>query len=329
MRLIPRILILFFMMTSLLSNCGQDDGPDFMPPVVEEPAGEVPEVRSFLTRADRSAAFTPQSQFVTAYDEDNALEINIGTGTQFQPMDGIGFALTGGSADHLSAMSASARAAVLNELFGNGDGQIGASFIRISIGSSDLDPFVFFYNEDATDTQHQGFSLEQDRRSLLPVLKEILAIRPDLNIMATPWSAPDWMKSNSASAGGELMPEFYDSYARYLAQYVQNMADEGIDIGYLTIQNEPLNGFNNPSMIMSAADQTTFIKDHLGPRFEAEGIDTKLIIYDHNPDRADYPISVLNDAAAAQYITGSAFHLYAGDIGALSPVRTAHPEKAI
>ncbi|MEL7145599.1 MAG: glycoside hydrolase family 30 beta sandwich domain-containing protein [Bacteroidota bacterium] len=329
MRLILRMLFFSFMMVSLLANCGEDEDPDFMPPKVDEPDGEVPDVQSFVTTADRSSAFNTQGGLVSAFDEDNALQININAATRFQPMDGIGFALTGGSADHISAMSDAARTSLLNELFGNGEGQIGASFIRISIGSSDLDPFVFFYNEDATDTEHKKFSLERDQRSLLPVLKEIIAIRPSINIMASPWSAPSWMKSNNASVGGELLPEFYDSYAQYLAEYVKAMEREGVTIGYLTIQNEPLNGFNNPSMMMSAADQASFIKDHLGPTFEREQIAAKLIIYDHNPDRPDYPIEVLNDTEAAQYVDGSAFHLYAGEINALSTVQNAHPDKAI
>lgn len=105
------------------------------------------------------------------------------------------------------------------------------------------------------------------------------------------------------------------------------MKAEGITIDAITIQNEPLHPGNNPSLLMLAPQQADFIKNHLGPAFQSANINTKIIIYDHNCDKPDYPISVLNDPAAKQYIAGSAFHLYAGDISALSTVRNAHPDK--
>ena len=107
------------------------------------------------------------------------------------------------------------------------------------------------------------------------------------------------------------------------------MQARGIVIDAITPQNEPLHGGNNPSMVMTAAQQADFIKNHLGPAFRAAGLTTKIVIYDHNCDRPDYPNTILNDAAARQFVDGSAFHLYAGDIAALSTVRDAHPDKNI
>ena len=107
------------------------------------------------------------------------------------------------------------------------------------------------------------------------------------------------------------------------------MQAEGIRIDAITPQNEPLHPGNNPSLSMTAAQQTAFIKNNLGPAFSAAGLTTKIIIYDHNADRPDYPIAVLADAGARQYIDGSAFHLYAGNISALSQVYNAYPDKNI
>jgi glucosylceramidase len=107
------------------------------------------------------------------------------------------------------------------------------------------------------------------------------------------------------------------------------MRAEGIRIHAITVQNEPLHPGNNPSLLMHAREQAEFIKDHLGPAFKRAGIDTRIIIYDHNCDRPDYPISILNDADARQYVDGTAFHLYAGKIDALSAVHAAHPDKAL
>jgi glucosylceramidase len=107
------------------------------------------------------------------------------------------------------------------------------------------------------------------------------------------------------------------------------MRGEGITIDAITLQNEPENPKNTPSMLMTAGEQATFIKDHLGPRFETAGLKTKIVIFDHNCDHPEYPIAILNDAGAKPFVDGSAFHLYLGDIGALSKVHDAHPDRNI
>jgi glucosylceramidase len=227
-------------------------------------------------------------------------------------------------------MTQAARANLLNELFSTNGNNIGISYLRISIGASDLSDRVFSYDdlpEGETDPEMTGFSLDPEKEDLIPVLKEILAINPSIKILGSPWSAPLWMKTNNASVGGSLKPEYYNAYAKYFVKYIQGMEAEGITIDAITIQNEPLYGGNNPSMLMSAADQAIFIKQSLGPAFAAAGITTKIIIYDHNADRTDYPITVLNDPAARQYVDGSAFHLYGGSIEALSAVHDAYPDK--
>jgi glucosylceramidase len=174
-----------------------------------------------------------------------------------------------------------------------------------------------------------NFSLSPDDENLIPVLKEILAIAPDIKIMASPWSAPPWMKTNNSTKGGNLKAEFYDVYSRYLIKYVQEMTKRGITIDAITLQNEPENPNNNPSMVMTAEEQTKFVGSFLGPAFTAFGINTKIVIFDHNCDHPEYPISILDNARAKRYINGSAFHLYLGDITALSKVHDAHPDRNI
>lgn len=145
--------------------------------------------------------------------------------------------------------------------------------------------------------------------------------------MGTPWSPPTWMKDNGNSIGGKLKPEYYSVYANYFVKYIQAMKAEGITIDAVTIQNEPQHDGNNPSMRMEATEQRDFIKNHLGPAFQTAAINTKIIIWDHNCDNPNYPITILNDPDAKKYIDGSAFHLYAGDINALSTVKAAHADK--
>ncbi|NII23800.1 glucosylceramidase [Pseudoflavitalea sp. X16] len=249
---------------------------------------------------------------------------------KFQAIDGFGWALTGGSAGHLQQMSPAARTALLKELFtpvGNG---IGGSYIRLSIGASDLDEKVFSYNdlpEGQTDTAMEHFDLGHDRIAVIPTVKEILAINPNIKIMGSPWSPPLWMKTHYDARGGSLKPEYYSAYAKYFVKYIQAMKAEGIRIDAITVQNEPLHPGNTPSLLMLAPDQAIFVKNHLGPAFRKAGIDTKIIIYDHNADKPEYPISILDDPQAKQYIDGSAFHLYGGKIEALSKVHEAHPDK--
>jgi glucosylceramidase len=128
----------------------------------------------------------------------------------------------------------------LQELFGTGEGQISISFLRLSIGSSDLDPSVFSYNdlaEGQSDIDQTKFSLDHDKTNLIPLLKEILAISPKLKIMSAPWSPPAWMKDNHNSKGGTLKPELYDSYALYFVKYIKGMQREGINIYAITPQN--------------------------------------------------------------------------------------------
>jgi glucosylceramidase len=137
------------------------------------------------------------------------------------------------------------------------------------------------------------------------------------------------MKDNHDTRGGSLKPEFQDAYAKYFVAYIEGMKAQGVRIDAITVQNEPLHPGNNPSMFMLARDQACFIKDHLGPAFQAARIDTKIILYDHNCDHPEYPISILNDPAAKKYVDGSAFHMYAGNIDALTQVHNAHPDKAV
>jgi glucosylceramidase len=137
------------------------------------------------------------------------------------------------------------------------------------------------------------------------------------------------MKDNNDSKGGSLKHEYFEVYAEYFVKYIKAMKNEGINIKAITIQNEPLHPGNNPSMFMSAEDQKLFLKSYLGPTFEANNIITKIILYDHNADRIDYPISILNANDARKYTDGSAFHLYAGEISDLTKVHNAHPDKNI
>lgn len=293
---------------------------------------ESSELNYWITKGDESFLLQKQAPVKFSSDQNNLPFIDIDTSKTYQVMDGFGYTLTGGSAWVINKMSANARAQLLNELFGKEEKSIAVSYLRLSIGASDLNASVFSYDDvpaGQTDTAMEKFSLAPDSADLIPVLKEILAINPAIKILGSPWSPPVWMKDNGQSIGGSLKKEYYPAYAKYFVKYVQEMKKEGISIDAITPQNEPLHPGNNPSLLMPAADQAEFIRDHLGPAFKAAGISTKIIVYDHNCDRPDYPITVLNDPGARAFVDGSAFHMYAGDIGAMTQVHNAHPDKNI
>jgi glucosylceramidase len=328
---LPAILSFSFILCKKNGDASSDGGNRQPPDTISSPVSS--DVGFWLTTTDQKSLFKKQNVTLNWGTVNNSYStITVDASQTFQSLDGFGFTLTGGSADILRSMSSSGRADLLNELFGTDSAGIGISYLRISIGASDLSASVFSYDDvpsGQTDTLLQHFSLGIDTVNLVPVLKEILAINPDIKILGSPWSAPIWMKTNNSSAGGNLLPQYYGVYANYFVKYIQAMKERGIAIDAITIQNEPLNGGNNPSMLMSSAEERDFIKNYLGPAFHDAGITTKIVIYDHNCDRPDYPLDILNEDSAAQYVDGSAFHLYAGDISALSTVHDSHPEKNI
>jgi len=289
------------------------------------------EVDFWLTKTDQTALLQKQTSPLAFSSATNSyLTIDVDSTVKYQTVDGFGYTLTGGSAYLIKRMGTTESAALLNELFGSTNNAANVSYLRISIGASDLSPSVFSYDDmpaGQTDPTLANFSLSQDTVDLIPVLKQILTINPSIKIMGSPWSPPVWMKDNGNSVGGRLLPQYYAVYAQYFVKYIQAMKAKGITIDAITIQNEPEHGGNNPSMLMSAVQQADFIKNHLGPAFATANISAKIIVWDHNCDNPNYPITVLNDAAAKAFIDGSAFHLYAGDISALSTVRAAHPDK--
>ena len=252
--------------------------------------------------------------------------------TEFQEIEGFGAALTGSSAYLINRkMTVAQRQSLLKDLFDHESG-IGISYIRITMGASDFSLEDFTYDDLAarqTDKELANFSIAKDKEDLIPVLKLILAVQPKMRIMATPWSAPAWMKSSGKLGGGSLKTEWYDSYASYFVKYLEAYKKEGINIDAISLQNEPLHEAAYPSMKMEAAAQADFIKNHVGQAIKKAGWATKILAYDHNWDRPDYPLLILNDPLARQYVSGSAFHAYGGNVAAMSQVGAEYPDKGV
>lgn len=261
-----------------------------------------------------------------------AAVIQVDFSKPLQEIEGFGAALTGSAAYLINKrLNSAQRSQLLQELFDPQQG-IGISYLRITMGASDFSLTDFTYDDmpaGQTDPGLTQFSIAKDKEDVVPVLQAIKAIAPGIKLMSTPWSPPAWMKDNGKLAGGKLKPEWYGAYASYFVKYIQAFKQEGISIDAVTPQNEPLHEAAYPSMRMEATEQTAFIRDHLGPAFKQNQLNTGIIIYDHNWDVPQYPITILNDTGARQYVSGSAFHAYAGQVTAMTQVHAQHPDKAL
>ena len=270
--------------------------------------------------------------FCRSVSQESLPTIDIDDSRTFQPIEGFGFSLTGGSAYLLAGLSKAERADLLQELFGLTDESVGLSCLRLTIGASDLGRKDFSYWGLRRGTKHPDmarFNLSAGDREVVPVLQEILQINPTVKFIASPWSAPPWMKSNGSYVAGRLRPDCYEAYAQYFVKYIETMRGHGINVSAVTPQNEPQNPKNEPSMMMSAAEQADFIRGYLGPALRGVAPDTDILCWDHNCDGADYPLAVLGDVGARPYVAGVAWHLYNGSPEAMSQVLAQYPDKKV
>ena len=258
--------------------------------------------------------------------------IDVDEGTRYQQMIGFGAAMTDASAFLINRKLGPRRAAVMQELFGRDPG-IGLSFLRVPIGASDFSSTHYSYDDmpaGQADVTLARFSIDADRADKLPVLRQALAINPRLMLVASPWSAPGWMKTSGSLIGGTLRPESYPTFADYLHRFIQAYASEGVPVFAITLQNEPaFEPPDYPGMRLEPAARAALIGRHVGPLFARHGIATHILDWDHNWDRPDQPIAVLADSAARRHVSGVAWHCYAGDVDAQEMVRAAHPDKDV
>lgn len=292
---------------------------------------DINSLQMYLTDPSANILLVKQATPAIGANKDDISEISIDSSEKYQTIDGFGFALTGGSAYLLNKMSAEDRKEALRKFYDPEYG-IGASMVRISIGASDLSKKCFTYDEKliGTDKELKKFNIKAGDKEVIPMLKEILAINPNIKILATPWSAPTWMKTKRLYGGGNLKTEYYQVYADYFVKYLQAMKNNGINVNTISCQNEPECDTNKPSMAMDAVSQANFIGKYLGPTLEKNGFgDIEILCWDHNCDKKDYALTVMGDADANKYVTGSAWHLYAGDISTLSEVYAEQPEKKL
>ncbi len=285
-------------------------------------------VRAFLTTADQQQLLAPSAADKAAKAGD---VIRVDPKRQHQRIAGFGAAITEGSAWLIRhGMSDTQRDALMRELFTRDGNGLGFEFTRLTIGASDFSRRHYSLDDmppGQTDPSLAHFSLANEREDVIPAVKQALALNPRLQVMASPWSAPGWMKTTDSLVQGQLKPEHYDSFAKYMVRYVEEMKAEGVPIFALTLQNEPhFEPGDYPGMRMTPRTRAAVVGQHLGPLLKSKGMKTQLLEWDHNWDEPWSPLSMLSDATARQYVSGVAWHCYAGDVSAQSQVAQQFPQ---
>ncbi len=304
---------------------GADDAIDYVP--------NAP-VSVWVTTGDRQKLLSrePTIRFQPGEEvTEEIISVDLFPERSYQTVDGFGATFTDSSTWLIwNRLDEAQRDELMRTLFDPNEGA-GFSFMRHAAGASDFALTSYTYDDlppGETDPELEHFSIEHDREYTIPVMKQALALNPALTFFGTSWSPPAWMKTSESLIGGQLKPEFFSAAAHYLLRYVEAFAAEGLPIDSLSLQNEP--GFvppDYPGMLMSVEDQREFITNHIGPLFE--NIPTGLIIHDHNWDLQMSPLTVMAFPGVRQYVRGTAFHCYGGDVRAQFLVKEAFPEEDI
>ena len=301
---------------------------------------------AWMTTGDRANLLTEQPSSAFGAPVDGAPTITVDQSQAYQRMEGVGASITDSSA-HLLAESPQ-RDAIMRDLFDPQDG-IGLSYLRQPMGASDFVAGPHYTYDDLpagqTDFGMRQFSVAHDRAQILPLLRQALALNPNLKLMGTPWSPPAWMKTNGSLVGGRFIDQqrYYDAYSRYFVKFVKAYKSAGVPVDALTLQNEPQN--RNPSgypgMDFRDTEEAKLVET-LGPQLRNAGLKTKILGYDHNwslhpndigppddPANPDYAKSLLSDPGANKYLAGTAFHCYSGDPESQTTLHDLFPAKDI
>ncbi len=308
-------------------GCGGNTAPG--PGGDGTPSGPTAEV--WLTTADASRLLSLQPDVVIRSGADaSSIVIDVDEATSYQEIVGFGAAMTDASAFLIQHKLGAQHDAILHELFGRNPG-IGLSFVRVPMGASDFSTHHYSYDDmpaGQTDSTLANFSIAEDRVDKLPALKAALAINPQLKLVASPWSPPGWMKTTGSLIQGTLRPEFYDSFAQYFRKFIEGYTAEGVPIFAVTMQNEPaFEPADYSGMRLDPPARAEVIGKHVGPLFEQAGIPALILDWDHNWDLPNSPLAVLADSAARKYVSGVAWHCYAGSVGVQENVHAAYPSK--
>jgi glucosylceramidase len=294
----------------------------------------MPHVVRYLTARDLDAKLkqVPIDAHLSSTDPRNVATISVEPRVKYQEIVGFGGAFTDSGGYVLQKMPAAKQEEILRAYF-DPDKGLGYTLCRTHINSCDFSTENYAYDEAPGDLDLKQFSIERDRKNLIPMIKRAQEISHNgFKIFASPWSPPAWMKTNNdMNNGGSLKPDCRDVWARYFVRYIQEYAREQIPIWGVTVQNEPAATQTWDSCIYSGEEERDFVRDYLGPAFAKAGVDAKILVWDHNRDiMYERAKEVLDDPAAAKYVWGVAFHWYGPDaFDNVQSVHDAWPDKHV
>ncbi|GCB43206.1 discoidin domain-containing protein [Streptomyces sp. NL15-2K] len=259
----------------------------------------------------------------------NPLTIKIDDSVKYQKVQGFGAAMTDSSAWLIDKLSPAERTKLMKELFDPSKG-IGLSLLRSPMGATDFNASGnYSYNDmpaGQTDPTLSNFSIQHDVPYIIPALRQALSLNPSIKVMANPWSPPGWMKTSDSMIGGTLKSEYTSALADYFVKFIQAYGEAGVPISYISPQNEPMGTPTWPGMFLSAYQEADLIQE-IGKAFEANGISTKILAWDHNWDVPSYPETIFSDPAASKYTAGTGWHIYSGNPNYQTLVHNDYPSK--
>jgi glucosylceramidase len=257
-----------------------------------------------------------------------AMAIHLDPGQRYQQVLGFGAALTDASCYLLADADSKQRAAILNECFG-ADG-LRFSVARTCIGSSDYSLDAYSYDDTPEpDPKLKHFSIDHDRKYILPMLREAQKVNPELFYFSSPWSPPAWMKAGNSLLGGSMRKKYFDAYAEYFVKFLEGYSEAGVKIKAVTVQNEVDTDQDGrmPQALWGQEYEGDFVKLHLGPALQKASLDTKIWIIDHNYSLWGRAVDELSDPLVYKYVDGIAWHGYVGEPDAMTRVHNMFPEK--
>jgi glucosylceramidase len=294
--ILPNLIILFFTVF-LMSSCMNS---------------KKLEVEVFETSANGNQL----TQLVEFPATDTSVKISILPGEEFQTITGFGGSFTEASAYLLNQVSKENREKIMEAYFGETGARY--SLTRTHMNSSDFSLGNYSYAPVEGDVELEHFSIEEDLNDIIPMIKDAMAVSKDgFKLISSPWTAPPWMKDNNDWRGGKLLPEYYETWALFFSKYLVAYQAQGIDIWGFTVENEPLgNDSNWESMHYTPEEMTEFVKNHLGPKLEADGHNVKILGFDQNRDeQLKIWVDVMfADEEAGKYFDGTAVHWYASTV---------------
>ena len=280
----------------------------------------------WVTSGDERFVAAPPAAWQPASGAPSTNHLRLNPNLKFQEILGFGGAFTDAACYTFNRLSPPAREQLFHELFH--PSQMGLSVGRICVGSSDYSTKLYSFDDGEADPTLSRFSIEHDREYILPMLRQARQANPDLFLFSSPWSPPGWMKFSGTMLGGSMRRHSFPAYAQYYLKFLQAYAAEGVPVQALTSQNEVDTDQDGkmPACIWPQEYEIEFIRDHLGPLLESNGIPVKIWVLDHNYNLWGRAICTLADRKLRQYCNAVAWHGYYGGADMMSKVQDAYPE---